>query len=157
MKFFYNSFILIFIFIGKTNVGGGQSKLKKGKGPVLSLTKKDVMRLMFPKPLHCNRQLATDSLDDEKIEKEKNDTKYSKNNSKVSQTDNIRNDEITDLVNDAYDVSDERILTEETGSMTKNTKISQIKNTYVRTVPQGDGPKDWILEMTLKKLHERVC
>ena len=115
------------------------------------------MRLMFPKPLHCNRQLLTDSSDYEKIEKEKNDAKYSKNNSKLSQTDNIGNDEITDLVNDAYDVEDERILKEETGSMANNTKISQIKNTYVRTVPQGDGPKDWILEMTLKKLHEKVC
>ena len=62
---------------------------------MLSLTKKDVMKLMFPKPLHCNHQ--------------------------------------------------------------NSIEISQISNTYVRTVPQGGGPKDLILEMVLEELHERVC
>ena len=62
---------------------------------MLSLTKKDVMKLMFPKPLHCNHQ--------------------------------------------------------------NSIEISQISNTYVRTVPQGGGPKDLILEMVFEELHERVC
>ena len=101
LNFLYSAWIFvseIFInynlFLFSLETQGGQS-LKGGKSPVLSLTKKDVMKLMFPKPLHCNHQ--------------------------------------------------------------NSIEISQISNTYVRTVPQGGGPKDLILEMVLEELHERVC
>ena len=173
--------LFLFSTVTVTVAGRAKSKNSKGKGPALSLTKKDVMKLMYPKTGHNARHAALDlsyinkkderkkaaykeeeSMEEEESEEHEEEKKiptYVENNIKKTSNDNIESGRGSKLdSNENYNRDD---LVDQGPKRTEDkTRKSGGTNpqgvTNVRTAPQGEGPKDLVLEMMLNELHEEV-
>ena len=153
--FIFFIFVFLFLFLFFSPSGLSKSK-KKGKSPVLSLTKKDVIRLMYPKNLDDSLPLSIPLSKVEESERE--DELFFDENDGGDKNKNKNKNK-----NQFYNVKEGGRLGEQTEIIEKEdvekNKIYCLKNVrqLARTVPQGQGPIDLILEMTFHNLSDQVC